>query len=471
MARFDSFILLAEMRTGSNFLEDTLNSVTGLKCWGEAFNPHFISHAGKTEQAGITIAAREADPLQLLRAIRDKTEGIAGFRFFHDHDPRILSHCLTESRCAKVVLTRNPLDSYVSLEIARLTGQWRLGDLKAAKTAKITFDPVGFSRHLSKLQGFQQDLTRHLQVSGQTAFYIRYDDINDVEILNGLLAYLGVSDRLDGTSGKTKVQNPSPLRDKVLNYDDMVAHLAGHDHFDLGRTPNFEQRRGPNIPGFIFAAQSPLVYLPIRGGAMARVESWFARLDGAPAVTPEMTQKDLRKWKRKNPDHRSFTVIEHPVARIHDTFARHIWPVDQDGYGDLRTTLRDRYNVPLPDDGVGETPAYRAAFLAFLKFVKGNLGGQTSIRNDPAWATQSGLVQGMAQFMSPDMIIRDTQLSQGLSAVSGQIGMSAPDAPEPELGLLPEIYDSEIEAAVRDVYQRDYMMFGYRTWGDQAHAA
>jgi len=410
------------------------------------------------------LAQREADPMRLLRAMKDRTDGISGFRFFHDHDPRVLSHCLADARCAKVVLTRNPLDSYVSLEIARQTGQWRLGDMNNAKSAKITFDPAAFARHLSKLQTFQQDLTRALQVSGQTAFYIRYDDINDIEILNGLTAYLGIAARLDQTSGKTKVQNPGSLQDKVLNYDAMVAALSCHDHFDLGRTPNFEQRRGPNVPGFLTAAHSPLLYMPVKGGAEPRVIAWLTALDGAAPDTPGMVQKDLRKWKRQHPGHRSFTVIQHPVARIHGTFVHQILSTGPESFADLRGTLRDRYGVPLPDDGITDLDGHRAAFLAFLKFVKGNLGGQTSIRNDPAWASQSMVIQGMAQFMLPDMILRDIQLDLGFKALAEQVGATAPEVPGDDTGLLDQVYNDEIETAVRDVYQRDYMMFGFRHW-------
>ena len=37
MARFDLFVLLAGMRTGSNALEEALNLYPGLACYGEAF--------------------------------------------------------------------------------------------------------------------------------------------------------------------------------------------------------------------------------------------------------------------------------------------------------------------------------------------------------------------------------------------------------------------------------------------------
>ena len=56
--RFDYFILLAEMRTGSNFLESNLNAFDGIACHGEAFNPHFIGYPNKTEILGVTQAMR-----------------------------------------------------------------------------------------------------------------------------------------------------------------------------------------------------------------------------------------------------------------------------------------------------------------------------------------------------------------------------------------------------------------------------
>jgi len=57
---------------------------------------------------------------------------------------------------------------------------------------------------LNNLQAFQVRILNTLQRSGQTAFYIGYDDINDVEILNGIAAFLGVSGRLNSVSKTLK---------------------------------------------------------------------------------------------------------------------------------------------------------------------------------------------------------------------------------------------------------------------------
>ena len=51
--RFDSFVVFAEMRTGSNFLEANLNAIDGLSCLGEVFNPHFIGYPNAEDVLGI----------------------------------------------------------------------------------------------------------------------------------------------------------------------------------------------------------------------------------------------------------------------------------------------------------------------------------------------------------------------------------------------------------------------------------
>mgnify|MGYP003679545410 FL=1 len=42
-ARFDAFVMFAEMRTGSNHLEESLNTLSDVTSHGEVFNPSFIA--------------------------------------------------------------------------------------------------------------------------------------------------------------------------------------------------------------------------------------------------------------------------------------------------------------------------------------------------------------------------------------------------------------------------------------------
>ncbi|QYX56946.1 sulfotransferase family protein [Roseovarius sp. SCSIO 43702] len=472
-ARFDYFVLFAEMRTGSNLLEANLNAFEGFQCHGEAFNPHFIGYPNTTEILGVTQAMREGDPERLIKAIRERSEGLGGFRYFHDHDPRVLDICLDDPRCAKIILNRNPAESYVSLKIARETGQWKLTNVKRRRDARVVFEADEFDDHIQQLQEFQRTLMRRLQVTGQTAFHINYDDLNDLDIINGLARFLGSDERLETLDSGLKIQNPEPLSEKVSNFEEMEKALAGLDMFNLSRTPDFEPRRGPAVPGFYVGLRAPLIFMPVRGGPEHEVTTWLAALDGiAPEDLPtRLAQKELRKWKRQTPLHRSFTVLRHPVARAHHTFCNRILSRGAQCFPEIRRTMRNFHKLPIPGSGPDEgydRRAHRAAFLAYLEIIKANLRGQTGFRVDAAWATQSSVVTGMANFILPDMILREEEMAETLPALAralGHDGTAPMPAPEPDEPFsLAEIYDEEIEAAVTDIYQKDYVMFGFGPW-------
>jgi hypothetical protein len=464
---FDYFVIFAEMRTGSNFLEENINAFDGLNCWGELYNPHFVGKPKNADFEGVTLSQREAEPMKLLERLKGASSSLNGFRYFHDHDPRMMMPMLTDPRCAKIILTRNPLESYVSRKIAGATGQWRLGDLKDARSAKIEFDRVEFESMLDAVKGFQMRLLRGLQTSGQTAFYISYEDVQDISVINGLAAYLGVDQQLPKTIQKTKVQNPAGLEDKVLNYPEMVSDLSSIDHFNLSNTPNFEPRRGPAVPTFIAAKGAPLLYLPVRGGPEVAVSQWLAQLGVEDTGLIEgFSQKTLRQWKRSSKGHRSFTVVSHPVVRLHRTFCRHIVSQNKNTFGEIREQLRTTYKLPLPiKDGDYSLAQHREAFIKFAEFVKGNLSGQTSIRVDGGWASQSEVITGFADFALPDHILREDELTATLPNLVTGYAAEVPQQPADAPYALGSIYDADVEAAVRAAYQKDYMLFGFKSWG------
>lgn len=466
MPRFDAFVMFAEMRTGSNFLEANLNALPGVFCHGEVFNPHFIARKDQTEYLGIDMAARERDPLPLLARLRG-SGGLTGFRFFHDHDPRVLAAVLPDPRVAKIILTRNPLESYVSWKIAQATGQWKLTNAKNLRSAKTTFDPPEFERYLSAQTEFQIALLHGLQTSGQAAFYIDYEDLQDVGVLNGLARFLGVEAVLEAPDETLKKQNPEDIADKVVNPEEMIAAVARLDRFNLSRTPNFEPRRAAAIPSFLVAAGAPLLFMPVRGGPEASVALWLDRIGGG-GVIRDLTQRDLRQWKRANPDNRSFTVLRHPVARAHLAFCNQILT---GRLPEIRNLLNRAYKLDLPAPGrVAQQPreAHRAGFLGFLRFLKLSLAGQSGARVDASWASQSAVLHGFAQFQTPDLVLRENKLRDGLAFLAAELGVAAPpyaevadEVPHP----LAAIYDGEIEEAAREAYARDYLAFGFGPWG------
>ncbi|MBY6003811.1 nodulation protein NodH [Salipiger bermudensis] len=472
--RFDSFVVFAEMRTGSNFLEANLNTFDGLSCLGEVFNPHFIGYPNSEDVLGITQAERDRDPMGLLKEIRRHEGGLAGFRFFHDHDPRILPAILEDPSCAKIILTRNPVDSYVSWKIAQATGQWKLTNVKKRKDAKAQFDAAEFEAHLEALQAFQVTLMTALQTTGQTAFYVAYEDLQDVAVMNGLAKWLGASSQLDSLNTALKRQNPAHISDKVENFGEMAQALARLDRFNLTRTPNFEPRRGPAVPAYVGAAQTPLLYMPIRSGPETAVLNWLCALDGVgtDALAQDFNQQSLRQWKRERPGHRSFTVLRHPLARAHDAFCSKILSTGKGSYKGIRKTLRRAHNLPIPEGEPGADytlEAHREAFTAFLLFLKANLAGQTAVRIDGHWASQAQVLQGMSELTLPDMLVREDEMASYLPALAMQVGHAAPpdpvSVPTQAPYALAQIYDDQLESAAREAYQRDYLMFGFDDWG------
>ena len=469
MGQFDYFVVFAEMRTGSNFLETNLNAFDGITCHGEAFNPYLLSYPDTEAVLDVTREMRDAEPALLLRAIK-QAPGLNGFRYFHDHDPRIFDKIMDDARCAKIILTRNPVDSYISWKIARATGQWKLTDAKARKDGKAEFVEDEFHAHLANLQGFQVTLLNRLQVSGQTAFYLAYEDLQSVEVMNGLAAWLGVPARLETLDKTLKVQNPGALSDKVSNFGHMQQALSAVDPFNLTRTPNFEPRRGAAVPTYVICNAARLVYLPIRGGVADPVAEWLRRLDKQAGLSnaTKLSQGALRDWMRANPGHRRFSVLRHPLERAHDVFCTRILSDGKGAYGGIKATLKRRYKLPLPEtaNAAGyDKAAHRDAFAAFLGFLKANLAGQTAVRVDPDWATQATTVEGFADFALPDRLIRAENMEPELQVLVGSEG--AVDLPQTEQTgpyALRDIYDVEIEKLARAAYARDYVTFGFEDW-------
>lgn len=462
---FEYFVILAEMRTGSNLLESNLNAFDGIECHGELFNPAFINTAGTHAFLGVSIAQREEDPWRLLNAARAGGGRMVGFRLFHDHDPRIRQHVLADTACAKIVLTRNPLDSYVSRKIAAATGQWRLGNVVHRKSSTVRFDAVEFEAHVAQTQSTQIEILHALQTTGQTAYYIGYDDLNELDVLNGLARWLGVPARITDLPRTVKKQNPEPVQQKLENPQDLAAGLARIDRFDLGRTPNFEVRRGPLLTAVHGGLRAPLLFLPIRGAPEASVIDWLARIDGAkPGDLPhDFDAARLRDWRAAHPGFRSFTVLRHPLKRAHDTFCRKVLSGD---FTPVREHMTRLFAAELPRPGAAMTlEAHRAAFKAFLRFARASISGQTGMPPWPMWATQAANLDGYAQMMTPDAVLREEGLVEDLAWLARQAGIGSapvfanPDevAPHP----LARVVDDEVRTLVRQAYRRDFDQFGF----------
>ncbi|TQM92876.1 nodulation protein NodH [Roseinatronobacter monicus] len=471
--RFTYFVVLAEMRTGSNLLESCLNEFDGLSCHGETFNPHFISYPKAETLFGYDKAARDDAPLTVLGCFAQQ-DGLAGFRYFHDHDPRVLDAFMRDPSCAKIILTRNPLESYVSLKIAQSTQQWRLGDVTQRKAAQVVFDPAEFEDHVRTLQEFQCQLQHLLQTTGQTAFYIAYEDIKELDVLNGLAQWLGIAARIDALPRKFKRQNPEALDEKLRNPEAVSEGIARLDRFNLTRSPSFEPPHPPILWAYRACRSLPLAYAPIPGCSERAIFKWMAQIDGADtdALLSNFTKEAWRDWQRSNGQRMAFTVLRHPLKRAHDVF------VDQVILGNrvnVRAFIERVRGLELPNDKAQlaqmDIDVHRRGFLGFLQFVQANLNGQTALQTRAIWASQSRLIEGIVTQCPLHRLIREEHLSEELPAMGSALGRSLPafEVSQSRGPLeLAAIYDTEVERAGRAAYGRDYEMLGFEDYAKSA---
>lgn len=459
MSDFVSFVIFAEMRTGSNLLEATLNSVKHVTCFGEAFNPYMLGWPETEQIRGVTKSQREEDPHRLLTAICGRAGHLSGFRYFHDHDPRVFDAIMADRRCAKIVLTRNPLDSYVSTELAWQTNQWKLNQTETPIPAAIQYDGAAFRDALSRIQAFQGRVLRGLQVTGQSAFWLNYDDLRDAEIMTGLLGWLGRTDLNRVMPASDQVpQNPREMSEKVANFDAMQTDLAGLDPFQTSRIPTFEPRRGPAVPSYVAsAAGGGILFMPVRGGPVGTVTTWMKT--GA-ALQSDFNQTSLRHWLKQHPRHRSFTVLRHPLRRAWSAFTHLLGSAP----AELRQEMRETHRVSLPEDPALSdlTGSDRMrVFAEFLDFLRRNLNGQTSLQVFPHWASQTEILAGFSRFLTPDLVLREDDLARGLGWLAEACGWPEAGAVPPSETMPDFLDDKALQKAARTAYARDYIQFGF----------
>ncbi|MTH62794.1 hypothetical protein [Paracoccus shanxieyensis] len=456
---FQRFVIFAEMRTGSNLLEATLNGVKRVTCFGEAFNPYMMGWPDKDELKGISKAEREEDPHKLLAALWDKPNHLPGFRYFHDHDPRVFDAIMDDRACAKIVLTRNPVDSFVSTALARQTNQWKLNETETPIPAAAHFDAAEFRLVTARIEEFQLRIQHRLQATGQTAFWLGYEDLRDADVMTGLLHWMGRRDvdRVLPASDQVP-QNPRELAEKVTNFDEMQDALSRLDPFMLRRIPNFEPRKGPAVPSYMVgAAGKGLIFMPIKGGPTETVAGWMRAMGD---LSEDLTQNALRQWKRDHVGHRSFTVLRHPLLRAWAGFESLV----RGNNAELRQLMRSVHRVALPRDeelGAMDDAQQAGLFAAFLDFLRRNLNGQTTLPTYPHWASQSEVLAGFSRMGAPDLVLREGDLARDLGWLADGAGIRAP-APLTGLRDFPAfLSEQSLRGAAKKAYLRDYVAFGF----------
>lgn len=231
MVRKPCFMMVGMMRSGSNFLERKLNMLPSVRCHGELFNPKFIGFSADSGDAYLGYSKNDVHPrnrdslgfLNEVLAANDRQQ--CGFRMFLDHDPAVMAEALYNPGIQKVVLTRNLLDSFVSLLIARETDVWLTTDKRTSQVDRVHVDPDELVNFALRQSMFYNDVLTILHRTGQRFFHIDYSEIKDLDQLNAMAEFLGVPDRFEAVKEPIQRQNPGEQRDKITNHAQLVEAL------------------------------------------------------------------------------------------------------------------------------------------------------------------------------------------------------------------------------------------------------
>ena len=234
LSRGEYVCILATMRTGSNLLQSYINASKGVVCLGELFNPGFVGvnrpDVGSQKFAGFSredVQERNRSKEAFFDRVHESAQpDVLVFRMFDGHDNAILEKILKNKRCRKVVLTRDYLESYISLEIARETKQWLLKDVASRRTAKVTFDPVSYEKYARGLNAYYSYIEKSLVISKSQSLRIDYSELGSLEAINKLLEFIRPGLSLEALPEKLIRQNPAKLKDKVSNYQEMMDYMA-----------------------------------------------------------------------------------------------------------------------------------------------------------------------------------------------------------------------------------------------------
>ncbi len=473
---FRSFAIFGAMRSGSNLLERYINQFDGLKCHGELFNPAFIGWSGQESYLGVDKAARDAVPGQLVDAIlANDAENIPGFRIFRDHNENAIEQFLQDKSCAKIILSRDPIDSFTSLKIARKTDQWLIHDELHRKTAQIYFDISEFEEYRKIRQAYSDKIIAILKASGQEFFNIHFDQLNDAGKINELAAFLGAKTPIQDLKEIIKRQNPGALNDKIVNYAEVFEQL-GLPEPEVLRPglPVFASEKGTDLSRAYFLSEKNVIFAPIPSAPDGRIRQWLSEVDGAAPVN-NFGMDAYKNWQNEHNNPIIFAVLRHPVKRAYDVFMRKIFLKNAGGFAKIREALEVKFGVFLPDldtslEDLGyDKSAHRAAFSQFLLFIHHNLNEQTDIRTDGRWRSQSDLIAAYEKLFGECEAIKETDLDFATGYFANRLALNKmpnaiPAQKNQWLFELADIYSPEIEKLTRIAYAQDYDRFKFQNW-------
>lgn len=232
------FVIFCEARTGSYSLVSRLSSRPDIICHAEIFKQKFIElHPWHFDRISVkSIEQRNRDPEHFISELRKLNPyEIFGFKFFNHHldwAPRALEYIMKPTT-RRIILIRDPVAVYASGQRALLNGVWTLPkDVDVPKETlhmKIRFTPenlMEFARHYNAF------LRRsHALAANAGAFVIDHRQLDDSEVGNALLSYLGSTSQWPERDPTYRKQFEAPVEDGFENWSELQQYIERNKPF------------------------------------------------------------------------------------------------------------------------------------------------------------------------------------------------------------------------------------------------
>ena len=132
----------------------------------------------------------------------------------------------------KILLKRrNRVKSFVSLLLARQTGEWVVYDDRGAPAPRpqVHVDHAALLENIALHDRFYAETERALSESGQDHALLWYEDLFAPAGIDPALAFLGAEGRPAQPEGQTWKLTPVALRETIANFDALSTALRGSD--------------------------------------------------------------------------------------------------------------------------------------------------------------------------------------------------------------------------------------------------
>lgn len=212
------FILLGQMRTGSNLLRVALESSPQIRMENEIFNPGF-------RRAGATFETI----LDEWLGAHPRTVRAVGCKIFYEHlDDAEWLRLLSRPDLRVIHLTRrNRLRMFLSRVIAEASNSW----IENRSSERLALERRRVALEIPRLVAFlelsaKREEDARSRCAGRSVLELAYEDLRDdlESVMPEVLRFLGARS-WDPRGVRLRRQNPEPMRALILNYAQVARAL------------------------------------------------------------------------------------------------------------------------------------------------------------------------------------------------------------------------------------------------------